>query len=294
MPFGIHRHVLTDAELQALAAIEELVSDDADYVAVAREKLTLLCQVVRVSGLSARDVAVAHAADKADRLERTVDEFARHNEALRQKGEVMQERFRSLRQELLDARAWVDRLDSLDEARRNGVREGDAGPSQHWRNGYETCQEAILDRLAQVPLVALTDTPVDRYVDLNAMEGRIGVLERDLEEERESRAWLMDRMNALGLALGLRSHLSSPDKLLRQALRLEALALAAEQLLGRLRDGHGPSSEAMARALGLVEASAEIDGLAKELERWRSAPDTMSVEVSGEVSTESDASDSEG
>src|SRR6185369_8909543 len=86
--------VLTDAELTALSALESLVTDDADYVAVAREKLVLLCQVARVAQVKATEVAAAHAADKADRLERTVDEFARHNEALRQKAESMQERYR--------------------------------------------------------------------------------------------------------------------------------------------------------------------------------------------------------
>jgi hypothetical protein len=63
--------VLTQAELEALAALEALVTDDADYVAVGREKLRMLCQVVRLSGFKAGEVAAAHAADKADRLERT-------------------------------------------------------------------------------------------------------------------------------------------------------------------------------------------------------------------------------
>lgn len=271
--------MLTDAELEALVALESLASDDADYVAVAKDKLLLLCRVLRVSGLHAHQVATAHAADKADRLERTVDEFARHNEALRQKSEAMQERYRSLRHEFLEVREWLDALDSLVEAKTSGVRDPDGSPAMNaWRNGFETCQEAVLERMAGVPLVALTDTPVDRYVDLNALERRIDALERDLAHERDSRAWLMERMNALGLALGLRSHLASPDKLLRQALRLEAIALAAEQLLARLKEGAGASSEAMARALGFVEAQSEIDGLAREIERWRNDPDTMKAD----------------
>jgi hypothetical protein len=83
--------------------------------------------------------------------------------------------------------------------------------------------------------------------------------------------------------LGLRSQLTSPDKLLRQALRLEAIALAAEQLLARLRESAGSSAEAMARRLGLVEAQTEIDGLANEVERWRNDPDTMKAEVEREM-----------
>ena len=268
--------MLTDAELEALVALESLVDDDADYVAVARDKLSLLCQVLRVSGVQAREVAAAHATDKAARLERTIDEFARLNEALRQKAEAMQERYRSLRQELMDVREWTDALDSLVEARTNGVREPDASPiTNAWRNGYETCQEAVLERLSGVPLVALTDEPVDRFVDLNALERKLSALERDLDHERETRAWLMDRMNALGLALGMRSQMASPDKLLRQALRLEAIALASEQLLARVRESSGSTSEAMARALGLDPSAPELEALRREIERWRNDPDTM-------------------
>jgi phage shock protein A len=272
--------VLTDAELETLVALESLASDDADYVAVARDKLIVLCRVLRVSGLHSSQIASAHAADKADRLERTVDEFARHNEALRQRGESMQERYRSLRQEILELRSWLDGLDSIEEARQSGVRHAESSPSMNaWRNGFETCQEAVLERMAGVPLVALTDTPVDRFVDLNGLQRRIAALEGDLAHERDTRTWLMERMNALGLALGLRSHLASPDKLLRQALRLDAIALAAEQLMARLREGAGSSSEEMARALGLVEAQTELDALEHELDRWRHDPDTMKAET---------------
>lgn len=272
--------MLTETELEALGALEALVTDDADYVAVAKDKLQMLCRVVRLSGLTAGQVAAAHSADKADRLERTVDEFARHNEALRQKSEAMQERYRALRQEVLELQGWLGRLESSDEARRNGMREPDGSKLMTaWRSGFEACQDTVIERIGGVPLVALTDTPVDRFVDLNTLERRIGALERELSHERESRTWLMERMNALGLALGLRSHLTSPDKLLRQALRLEAIALAAEQLLARLREGSGSSTEAMARALGLVEAQTEIDGLVHEVERWRNDPDTMKADL---------------
>lgn len=273
--------MLTDAELETLAALESLAGDDADYVAVARDKLLVLCRVLRVSGMQANQIAVAHAADRADRLQRTIDEFARHSETLRQKGESMQERYRSLRQEVLDMREWLDTLDSIEEARQNGVRDSADSPMMNaWRNGFETCQESVLERMAGVPLVALTDSPVDRFVDLNGLERRIDGLERDLAHERDTRVWLTDRMNALGLALGLRGRLASPDKLLRQALRLESIALAAEQLMARLGDTVGSASEEIARALGFVDAQHELDSLAREIDRWRNDPDTMRADPS--------------
>lgn len=275
--------MLTDAELDAIAALEALADDEADYVAVGKDKLLVLCRALRGSGLRGAQVAVAHSADKAERLERTVEEFARLNEALRQKSEAMQARYMSLRQELMTVKSWVDARDSIDEARHHGVREPDGSPLKNaWRNGFETCQEAVLERLDGIPLVALTDEPLDRFVDLNAVARRIEALERDLAHERDNHEWLLDRMNAIGLALGMRAKSASPDKLLRQALRLEGIALAAEQLLARLGESAGASSDAILRELGLASTVAEVAVLAGEIERWRNDPDTMRADPEGE------------